>query len=363
MGDVTAVGMDVITEQSGHSMTPLAVSVCITPAAPSPLPMPYPVTASASEGITDPAMRTKVGGAPVATVGSCLKACHGNEPGTLKEVVSLNTGGPCLLVMGAPVVLCEMGMMGITGSPGFQNKAITVGAGASASDAGGTAGASGSGAVAGTGGGSATGPQAPQGGGGAGSGGSSTAASATPATPTDDEKKLAASSGSSPAHLEAREKVVRHFAHENGFSQDEASTWMGVGGSPPKPNGKIGPSGKPEYGIDLSKSVKVVDHPPPATMDQYVRTPKGYPGNWFDPKGGQSGDDLGLNTDPASRKHTTFNVPPGQALSSTAGPITDDWTNKSSPQYKPGGGSQYTVPSSTKTGSRCTSCGGNPCTC
>jgi hypothetical protein len=38
-------------------------------------------------------MRTKINGAAVVTVGSCFKACHGNEPGTLKEVVSLNTGG------------------------------------------------------------------------------------------------------------------------------------------------------------------------------------------------------------------------------------------------------------------------------
>lgn len=151
MGDVTAVNMDVITEKSGHNMVPNAVSVCITPAAPSPLPMPYPVTASIGEGSTDAAMRTKINGANVVTVGSVFKACHGNEPGTLKEVVSLNTGGPCFLIMGAPIVLIELGMAGITGSPGMMNKAITVGAGGSASGAsgdasGGGAGSSGSGA-------------------------------------------------------------------------------------------------------------------------------------------------------------------------------------------------------------------------
>jgi hypothetical protein len=140
MGDVTALGMDVITEKSGHQMTPMAVSVCITPAAPSPIPLPYPVIATSTEGIVDPPMRTKINGAPVATVGSCLKACHGNEAGTLKEVVSLNTGGPVLIVMGAPIVLCELGMMGITGSLGISNKAPTMGAGANASDASGTGG-------------------------------------------------------------------------------------------------------------------------------------------------------------------------------------------------------------------------------
>ncbi|APR88057.1 hypothetical protein A7982_13406 [Minicystis rosea] len=40
----------------------------------------------------------------------------------MKEVVSLNTGGPAVIVMGAPIVFVELGMVGITGSPGFLNK-------------------------------------------------------------------------------------------------------------------------------------------------------------------------------------------------------------------------------------------------
>ena len=119
---VTAVKMDCITEKSGHTMTPCAVSVCTTPAAPSPLPIPYPPVASAAEGSKDAPSRTKMGGAKIITVGACFKACHGNEPGTLKEVVSLNTGGAAFIVMGAPIVLVELGMCGITGSPGFLNK-------------------------------------------------------------------------------------------------------------------------------------------------------------------------------------------------------------------------------------------------
>ena len=62
------------------------------------------------------------GDTKIITVGACFTACHGNEPGTLKEVVSLNTGGPAFIVMGAPIVLVELGMVGITGSPGFLNK-------------------------------------------------------------------------------------------------------------------------------------------------------------------------------------------------------------------------------------------------
>src|SRR5437868_196630 len=118
MGDVLAVGMDVVTEKSGHNMVPNAVSVCITPGvvAGAPGPIPYPVTASVGEGSIDSAMRTKINGANVITVGSCLKACHGNEAGTLKETMSFNTGGPCFLTVGAPVVIVELGMAGITGS-------------------------------------------------------------------------------------------------------------------------------------------------------------------------------------------------------------------------------------------------------
>ncbi len=176
MGDVTAVMMDCITEKSGHSVTPMAVSVCLTPAAPAPLPIPYPVVASSIEGIGDAPMRTKINGALIGTVGSVLKTCHGNEPGTLKEVVSLNTAGPCFIIMGAPVVLCELGMMGITGSMCMQNKAPTPGAGGSASDAGGTGGAGGGGGEGSGSGGDGHGPGGPAGGGGAGGGGSNSGA-------------------------------------------------------------------------------------------------------------------------------------------------------------------------------------------
>lgn len=119
---VTAVKMDCVHESSGHQMTPCAVSVCTTPAAPSPIPLPYPVTGNSGEGSKDAPMRTKFEGAKIITVGACFKACHGNEPGTLKETMSLNTGGPCFLVMGAPTVFVELGMAGITGSTGFMNK-------------------------------------------------------------------------------------------------------------------------------------------------------------------------------------------------------------------------------------------------
>jgi len=179
MGSVTALAMDVITEKSGHQVTPCAVSVCITPAAPSPLPIPYPVLATAAEGLSDTALRTKVSGSPVATVGSVFKGCHGNEPGTLKEVVSLNTGGPCFIIMGAPVVLCELGMMGITGSACISNKAPTPGANGTASGAGGAGGGGGAGAGGGAAPDGPGGPSGPANGGGGGGGSNSGAGGGT----------------------------------------------------------------------------------------------------------------------------------------------------------------------------------------
>ncbi|WP_437739147.1 PAAR-like domain-containing protein [Sorangium sp. So ce1504] len=186
MAKVTALGMDTITEKSGHQMTGMAVSVCLTPAAPSPLPIPYPTMGTVAEGIIDPCMRTKIEGAKILTVGGCMKACHGNEPGTLKEVVSLNTGGPCFPWLGAPNVLIELGMAGITGSMGQMNKSITVGAGASASGAGGGGGGGGSGGggAGGPGGGR---PQGGSNGGGAGGGSSQGAGPPRPPAPPGAE--------------------------------------------------------------------------------------------------------------------------------------------------------------------------------
>jgi hypothetical protein len=122
MGLVTANKMAVVTDKSGHQVTGCAVSVCMTPAAPSPLPIPYPLMGTTAEGIADQPTRTKVGGGKVLVVGSVTTACHGNEAGTLKEVVSLNTAGKCFPLVGAPMVLTELGMTCFTGSFAIMNK-------------------------------------------------------------------------------------------------------------------------------------------------------------------------------------------------------------------------------------------------
>ncbi|WP_437798148.1 PAAR-like domain-containing protein [Sorangium sp. So ce693] len=170
MSKVTALGLDTVHEGSGHQMTGMAVSVCTTPAAPSPLPIPYPTMGTVAEGVIDAPMRTKIEGRKILTVGGCMKACHGNEPGTLKEVLSLNTGGPCFPWLGAPNVLIELGMAGITGSMGQMNKSVTAGAGTTASGTGGVGGAGGGGAGGGAGAPGGRGPSAPGGGGGGGGG-------------------------------------------------------------------------------------------------------------------------------------------------------------------------------------------------
>ncbi len=222
MAKVTAVFMDTITKKSGHQMVPCAVSVCITPAAPSPLPIPYPVVASVGEGVTDPPMRTKFDGADICTVGSCFKACHGNEAGTMKEVVSLNTGGPCFLVMGAPVVFIELGMAGITGSPGFMNKAITVGAPANASGAGGAGGGGGSGSGSSGSSGDPAKAQQTSGGGGSAGSGSNTGSSATPGSargnpePSEDTRRLASEPNvDGDTEGNARREAARREVHQH----------------------------------------------------------------------------------------------------------------------------------------------------
>jgi RHS repeat-associated protein len=191
MGKVTALMMDTITDKSGHQMTGMAVSVCLTPAAPSPLPIPYPTMGTVSEGLIDECLRTKIENAKILTVGGCMKACHGNEAGTLKEVVSLNTGGPCFPWLGAPTVFIELGMAGITGSMGQMNKAITVGAGGSASGAGG-GGSGGGGGGGGGGGPGSAGPQGPSNGGGGGGGSGDGAGPPNPPAPPTAEGQAAA---------------------------------------------------------------------------------------------------------------------------------------------------------------------------
>ncbi len=351
MGKVTACKTDCVTKKSGHSCVGMAVSVCTTPAAPSPIPLPYPTTGTVSEGITDQAMRTKITGADVMTVGSVMSKCHGNEPGTLKEVVSLNTGGPSFPIMGAPTVLIELGMAGITGSPGMMNKGITVGGGGSASDAGGGAGGGGGGG-GGAGGPSGSGPEGPSGGGGSGGGGSNSAAAPPPAGVSQEEADLAAAPGNSPEQLAARQKLADAFYAENcpGMSPENIASHT--------------------RGIDMNEPVRLVTIPPdgggPNGDQLYQHSfPGGRTGQYFATDETTTPGELGINdrvlvpgsgdTPPRvapreERSYTASGDEPAVGLQSTAAPVTDTWSHSGEPKDTPGGGTQTFIPGGNQGG-------------
>ena len=172
----------------------------------------------------------------------------------------------------------------------------------------------------------------------------------TPFTPTDDEVALAKAEGNSLEQRVAREKVVRDFYRrhkDDGLGQQRADQDLGVGGAPPRPNKH--PLG---FGIDLSKPLEQVKFPQPDTATQFVRNATGRPGNFFDPLGRQNGNALGINTAPNIRELKVFALPQGAGLKSTAGPIIDDFTDKTNPTRTTGGGIQLTVPNSVRNAAR-----------
>ncbi len=345
MADVQALDMDLVTEKSGHNVVGMAVSVCLTPAAPSPLPLPYPLTASVSEGIQACPMRTKVCGVKCATIGSTIQTCHGNEPGTLKEVVSLNQMGPVAPTTGAFTVLIELGGAAITGSLADMNKSPGAGLGANASDASGASSSAGAGSAAGTASGSPNGPQGPHGG-GSGSGGTSNAASASNA-PTQHERDIAAKPGNSPEQIAARKKVAADFYAKQGQKWDRGQ-------------GVVRPLTPQEQQseldcIDFNKPVRAGPPPPlPQPVGQW-QAPNGQRGNYFAPPGTPP-DQLGIGSNgidysqppprsPVPKQCTPYNTSPDTPyLQSTAAPANDTWSTPGQPQPAMGGGTQYYVP-------------------
>ncbi|MDB4932089.1 MAG: hypothetical protein JWM10_4573 [Myxococcaceae bacterium] len=118
---VTVLKMDVVCEDSGHTVVPMAPNVCITPAAPSPLPLPYPITGSSSN--LDPGTeKTKVNGKKVLNADGKVKKISGNEAGTQKDITTMQTSGHAWpLPVPAVMVLFEGSPVSITGNPGFGN--------------------------------------------------------------------------------------------------------------------------------------------------------------------------------------------------------------------------------------------------
>lgn len=83
---VGANAMSVVHKDSG-GVTIIFPDVCKTPAAPSPLPIPYPNIAKSSDAAKT-AKSVKADGNPLCTKDSNFSTSSGDEPGTLKGVVS-----------------------------------------------------------------------------------------------------------------------------------------------------------------------------------------------------------------------------------------------------------------------------------
>jgi hypothetical protein len=118
---LTAMNMDVASEDSSHQVVPCAPNMCITPAAPSPLPMPYPL--KCDTGMLDPGTdKTMVGSdKKILTLNGKAKMCMGNEPGVQKDVVTMQTDGHAGAIAGIPCVMFEGAPVVVTGMPGFIN--------------------------------------------------------------------------------------------------------------------------------------------------------------------------------------------------------------------------------------------------
>lgn len=122
MPNLTAVGMDMVSEKSSHQVMGMAPNMCITPAAPSPLPMPYPImgdTSLLAQG-TD---KVKEGGgsAKLLTLKGKTAMCSGNEAGVGLDIVSHKIKGTTFAIAGVPVVLVEGAPQIVTGMPGMMN--------------------------------------------------------------------------------------------------------------------------------------------------------------------------------------------------------------------------------------------------
>ena len=121
MSKVTVLNMDVVCEDSGHNVVPMAPNMCITPCAPSPLPMPYPITGTSSN--LDPGTdKTEIKGKKALNCKGKVKKINGNQAGTQKDITTFQTTGHAWpLPVPAVTVHFEGGPVTITGNPGFGN--------------------------------------------------------------------------------------------------------------------------------------------------------------------------------------------------------------------------------------------------
>ena len=118
---VTVLAMDIVCEDSGHKVVPMAPNMCITPCAPSPLPMPYPITGSSSS-LAPGTKKVEQAGKPCLNAKGNVKSCNGNQAGTQKDIVSFKTGSKSFpFPVPAITVHFEGAPIAITGNPGMGN--------------------------------------------------------------------------------------------------------------------------------------------------------------------------------------------------------------------------------------------------
>src|SRR5262245_24946701 len=116
----TAMTMDIVTEASNHQVVPCAPNVCITPAAPSPLPIPYPIMGTSAN--LDPGTeKTQEQGKKILNSDGKIKAVHGDEAGTQKDILTMTTGDHAWTLPVLVTVLFEGNPVAVTANPGFGN--------------------------------------------------------------------------------------------------------------------------------------------------------------------------------------------------------------------------------------------------
>lgn len=118
---VTVMGLDAVSETSGHNVVPMAPNMCITPAAPSPLPIPYPITGTSAQ--LDPGTeKTKISNKKALNAKCEVKRVMGNEPGTQKDITTMTTSGHAWpFPVPAVTVHFEGAPIAVTGNPGMGN--------------------------------------------------------------------------------------------------------------------------------------------------------------------------------------------------------------------------------------------------
>lgn len=276
---------NIITRKDGEWLViSLVPDVCKTPIGSSIIPIPYPTVAKLGDAVKE-IPHIKANGAPLVTIAGHIPTTQGAEVGVKKGIKSGTVGGAASYKKNSHSSNVRAGKQPILrhGDMFWMNG------------------------------------EAPD---------SPLKQSTKKMAPTPREVELAKVDGSSPEQITAREKVSRYYLENNGFSELQVTEVLGS-----KDGSRVG-------GIDLKKPVAVISFPPPEHMTQYVKS-HGFPGNWFDPKGMQSPDALGISGE--GRTLSTFLMPRASGLQSHAKPIVDNWTNPTNPTTTSGGGVQLFV--------------------